>query len=105
MSTEISRTSWVDIAVHTMRLWWWVIAIAIAAVAIYERGFILLQQEKLVLSTRLSYLEDRKREALQKQRLLREEFASHEDPAWVELVLRRSLGLTPSGYQKVYFIR
>ena len=39
----------------------------------------------------------------EKQEELRLQIASQSDPAWVELLIKKQLGMVPSGQTKVYF--
>lgn len=53
--------------------------------------------------SQLSSLEQEKQEALAQQEELRAEIESQKDPAFIEMVLKRNLGLVPEGQVKVYF--
>lgn len=105
MLSTLNKTSSLDTAFKIARTWWWVAVIALVTTAIYEHSFNLLKQEKSQLFSKLTSLEKKKRDALREQRLLREEIASQSDPAWLELILKKELGLTPTGTQKAYFKR
>ena len=53
--------------------------------------------------TRLHSLEKEKAIAMAEQQELILQIESQADPAWVEMVLKRNLGLVPEGQVKVYF--
>jgi hypothetical protein len=57
------------------------------------------------LRDRMRLLEIEKQLALQEREDLLLQIASQSDPAWIELVLMKGLGLVPKGYKKVYFKR
>lgn len=55
------------------------------------------------LSFRLEEMNKEKHLALQKKDELCLRIASQDDPAWIEVVLMRDLGVVPEGWLKVYF--
>ena len=59
--------------------------------ALQEISFRFQEMEKECL------MEHRERENLQMQ------IASHNDPAWIEMVLMREIGVVPEGWIKVHF--
>ena len=83
--------------------WWWVALFSLSAAFFYCHAL----QEKKQLIQGLAY----KRAGLQKEYLsllkdrdnLSERMASQSDPAWVEMVLMRDLGVVPEGWLKVHF--
>lgn len=69
--------------------------------------FIPAMKERRATVAELSYrLEKMEREkelaALEKEELLLQ-IASQSDPAWIEMVLLRELGMVPDGFMKVHF--
>ena len=82
---------------------WLVVVFCLAAVFIYVRS---MKEKKMALSEYAFRLEE-----MQKERLLacaeRDELhlriASQTDPAWIEMVLMRDLGVVPQGWMKVHF--
>lgn len=82
---------------------WWIILFALACYFAYEQGMRSREMEYASLKKR--YLES----GQERQRLLRIQedlllqINSQSDPAWVELVLIKGLGLVPEGQTKVYF--
>ena len=55
------------------------------------------------LEQRAFELQEEKRAALQQKEELELRIASQSDPAWIELVLLREVGVVPEGYLKVHF--
>ena len=55
------------------------------------------------MKDRLLVLEKQKALALENQQELKLQIASQSDPAWVEMVLMRNLGMVPKDQTKVYF--
>ncbi len=55
------------------------------------------------LSQRLLEMEREKIQSLQNQEDLQLRLASQNDPAWIEMVLIRELGVVPEGFLKVHF--
>ena len=81
----------------------WLIAIFIGCGALYLHA--LWQKDRAYQQTasQLSSLEQDKQEALAQQEELRAEIESQKDPAFIEMILKRNLGLVPEGQVKVYF--
>lgn len=82
---------------------WWVILFMLCCYLSYEQG---LQKKDIDLSklqTQLEYLQKRKKLLLLQQEDLQRQINSQSDPAWVELVLMKGLGLSPEGQTKVLF--
>jgi hypothetical protein len=55
------------------------------------------------LQNKLTELEEQRVASVQKQEDLRLQIQSQDDPAWVEMVLMRELGLVPDRTRKVFF--
>lgn len=82
---------------------WWVIAFVALCGVLYLHG---IRQKNLSyqeMSGRLQTLEEEKAVALAQQDELLLQIQSQSDPAWIEMVLQRNLGLVPEGQSKVYF--
>lgn len=62
-----------------------------------------LDEEKAGLQAQLLSLQNAIQEAEVKQRNLIRQINSQSDPAWVELLLKRELGLVPEGQKKIHF--
>lgn len=82
---------------------WWVILFAIISYMLFEQGMKVRDLEYVKLQEHHIDLERQKKEALALQEKLLLEINSQSDPAWVEMVLMKGLGLIPEGQIKVFF--
>lgn len=84
---------------------WWVFLFCALAGYVYVQS----QREKHLaareLAFRLEEMEKEKRLALQERDDLHLRIASQSDPAWIEMILMRDLGVVPEGFLKVHFKR
>ena len=91
-----------------MSVWsrsWWVVCFCLIAGLVH---FHFLKEKKNALSLlgcRLEEMEIEKLLALEKREDLRLRISSQNDPAWIEMVLIRDLGVVPEGFLKVHFKR
>ena len=88
---------------HWLHRSWWVIAFISLCGVLYLHG---ARQKNITyqeMDGRLQILEKEKALALVEQEELLLQIQSQSDPAWVEMVLKRNLGLVPEGQTKVYF--
>lgn len=88
---------------HWLHRSWWVIAFVSLCGVFYLHG---ARQKNITyqeMSGRLQILEKEKALALAEQEELLLQIQSQSDPAWIEMVLKRNLGLVPGGQTKVYF--
>lgn len=86
-----------------LRSWSWMF-LFIALVAITtERALKRVREERNLLSTQLISLKEEKKVAMKVREKLTKQINSQSDPAWIELVLKRELGLVPEGQTKVLF--
>lgn len=88
---------------HFLSRSWWVIAFVALCGVLYLHG---VRQKNITyqeMEGRLQTLELEKTLALAEQEELLLQIQSQSDPAWVEMVLKRNLGLVPQGQTKVYF--
>lgn len=85
--------------------WWWVALFCATTGIVYFHS----QREKngalRNLSFRLEEMEKEKLLALSDREMLNLRIASQDDPAWIEMILMRDLGLVPEGFLKVHFKR
>lgn len=85
--------------------WWWVTAFCLASAAMYFQS---MKEKKSALVEYTFRLEEMEKEKLlayaEKEELLLK-IASQSDPAWIEMVLMRDLGVVPEGWLKVHFKR
>lgn len=89
-----------------MSVWgrtWWVVAFC-AITGIVHFHFLKEKQNAIhVLNSRLEEMESEKWAALQKREEFQLRIASQNDPAWIEMILMRDLGVVPEGFLKVHF--
>lgn len=86
------------------RNWWFVLFCCIAALV--HVHFSKEKKESLkLLRARLAQMEQEKLQALQTKEDLEITIASQSDPAWIEMILIRELGVVPEGFLKVHFKR
>lgn len=82
---------------------WWVVLFC-ATVGVVHLHFFKLQKEGVKnLENRLVNMQKEKLAALSLRNDLKERIASQSDPAWIEMVLMRDLGVVPEGFLKVHF--
>lgn len=62
-----------------------------------------LEEQGNFLERQLTELKGKIKEGLLRQENLKRQINSQSDPAWVEMVLKKELGLVPEGQIKVYF--
>lgn len=90
-----------------MVLWltktWWVIAFCLVMAICYLQAAGTKLSVISQLEARALELEEEKKEALIAKEELELRIASQSDPAWIELVLLREVGVVPEGYLKVHF--
>jgi len=82
---------------------WWVIIFFLICFFIYDQGMQRKNLEQRKLYDKLLKVQNETAKAIEDQEDLKLELQSHNDPAWIELVLMRKLGLVPEGQIKVYF--
>jgi hypothetical protein len=83
---------------------WWVFGIFVLSFCLFERGVKAINLDLAALNKQIDELHaviDRE-EALSLH--LQERLSSFEDPAWIELLLIKNLGLIPEGYHKYVLI-
>jgi hypothetical protein len=83
--------------------YWWVVVFCTVTSLVY---FHALKEKKSAvrhLGLRLEKMEQEKWFAFQKREDLQLRIASQNDPAWIEMILMRDLGVVPEGFLKVHF--
>jgi hypothetical protein len=85
--------------------WWWVAVFVAAAGGISYFAIDAKNISLKELSFRLGEMEKERMVAAQEKEELKVAAASQSDPAWIEMVLMRDLGLVPEGWLKVHFKR
>jgi hypothetical protein len=79
------------------------IAFIMLVAVVTERSLHSVRLEKRTLQTKLTELERAKNAENELQQALALQVKSQSDPAWVEMVLIRELGLLPEGQRLVLF--
>ncbi|MES2344782.1 MAG: hypothetical protein V4494_02435 [Chlamydiota bacterium] len=82
---------------------WWTLLLCILSFSFYTHAMQKKEGEYQLLQRHLDDLEVEKRVALEKREDLLLQISSQSDPAWIQLMLMKGLGLVPEGQQKVYF--
>ncbi len=82
---------------------WWTILIILLSYALYLHGMHKKKQMHLTLKAKVEVLENQLCAALEKREDLLLQINSQSDPAWTEILLKKHLGMVPSGQTKVYF--
>lgn len=82
---------------------WWVILFFLFSYFAFDQAFKRKTIEEDALKKKLATLLEDELAAEQKQEDLKLEIASQNDPMWIELTLKRCLGLVPEGEIKVHF--
>lgn len=84
---------------------WWVVLFCLTASAIHLHFLKGQKTQVKQLCYRLEEMEKAKGAAFVLRNDLRERISSQSDPAWIEMVLMRDLGVVPEGFLKVHFKR
>jgi len=82
---------------------WWVVTVCLLAGIIYIPAVNARRAAFRELTARMVELQQEKQIMLEKKEQLSLALASQNDPAWIELVLLRELGVVPDGFLKVHF--
>lgn len=83
----------------------WVTVFILLCFGLYENNNKNFNQEYHLLHSRYSYLEKEKNEALKVNKNLLLRINSQSDPAWLELILIKNLGLVPENQKKIVFLK
>ena len=79
---------------------WWVVAIFVITLSLFERGLSEIHADELMLNHQINSLQAEIADAQLIGKRRRDRLSSIEDPAWIELLLIKHLGLIPEGYHK-----
>lgn len=82
---------------------WWMWVVIVFCYLLYSHGIRKKQEEQAALEARLQDIEQMQFLALQEKEDLLLQLNSQSDPAWIELTLKKTLGVVPEGQIKVYF--
>jgi len=82
---------------------WWVAAICALVGCVYVHSLKEKNAALRELVFRLQEMEKEKLLASQEKEELHLRISSQNDPAWIETILMRDLGVVPEGYLKVHF--
>lgn len=83
---------------------WWVFAFILLNICIFNQTFKHLDQGEAHLHSSLAQLQQEKEGFLKRQGEMKLEIESQNDPYWIELLLKRELGLVSEGQMKVQFL-
>jgi len=82
---------------------WWLALLAAFLLIAHEKGVIDQNRRMEAVSEQLEHLQKRRDELASEQRYLQAQLTHGADPAWMERVLMKHLGLAPKGYRRVHF--
>ena len=83
--------------------YWWTLLFVAACLLLYFHGIEKKKQACIDLREKAWELESLKRLAQVEQEELMLQIQSQNDPEWIEMVLKKRLGVVPEGQMKVYF--
>ncbi len=81
----------------------WVMFFIFICLMVYESNLKHYRHDLKSLQTKVAGLVKEKQEAKALNESLKLKVSSHDDPAWVNLVLMEELGLVPDGQRKIIF--
>jgi hypothetical protein len=84
---------------------WWVFLFCFLCISSYVQASRSRDSALTDLALRYCEMEQAKMAALREQEELSMRMHSEHDPAWIELVLMRELGVVPEGWIKVHFTK
>lgn len=83
----------------------WVILCMLCCCCVYIHAMNKKKQVVGELQVQMCALQSKKQLLLEEKKDLTLQINSQKDPAWIELILMKELGLVPEGQLKVYFTR
>lgn len=87
------------------RSWWWVALVCFLSFFVYFQAIKEKKRSIAELSSRIDQLQKEKAYAKELKEELLLAVSSQDDPAWIEMILMRDLGVVPEGWLKVHFKR
>jgi hypothetical protein len=88
-----------------LRTWWWTATFCLLIAGLYGQGMKKQNASLREVTLRFSEIEHETLLAMEEKENLSLRLASQSDPAWIELVLLRQMGVVPDGFLKVHFKR
>lgn len=85
------------------RRWYLVLVFCLVTCFIYNKAVKKKKNAFTEYSFLLQEMEKTRNLAANEKEYLELKIASHDDPAWIEMILMRDLGVVPEGYLKVHF--
>lgn len=85
------------------RHWMWALLFCLTTGFVYSQSIKAKKVSFVEYSRLLEDLEKEKQKLSSEKEELLLRMASQTDPAWIETILMRDLGVVPEGYLKVYF--
>lgn len=82
---------------------WWVVCFLVVTYCLGLKSFEKKEHSIAGLKAQVSLLANQKTLATQKKLDLEKKIISHKDPAYVEMILMKNLGVVPEGYVKISF--
>lgn len=98
---EVPNFSWLDFFKSS----WWILLFCGGCLGIYAHCMEKKQSEYLDIKEKIKQLELQRDTLAKVQDNLKLQIHSQNDPEWIELTLKKQLGLVPDGQMKVYFKR
>lgn len=83
--------------------WYWVAAFCLVTCFVYSQSMKKKKYAVLEYTFRLQEMEKERYLASVEKEYLQLKISSQDDPAWIEMILMRDLGVVPEGYLKVHF--
>jgi len=83
--------------------WLWVVIFCLGVAFVYSQSMKKKRSSLVECAHLLTEIEKTRAELSKEKEQLHLKIASQADPAWIEMILMRDLGVVPEGYLKVYF--
>ncbi|NGX40054.1 MAG: hypothetical protein KR126chlam1_01394 [Chlamydiae bacterium] len=83
--------------------YWWTILLLLFCYGFYLHGMHTKKEMRLDLGGKVLFLESQLFCAIEKRDDLLLQMDSQSDPAWIEMLIKKNLGMVPKGQLKVYF--
>jgi hypothetical protein len=82
---------------------WWVVSFFLMCHLLYETTSSHWKEEFSSLENQLLLLQKEKQYAIEEKEEMLRQIKSHNDHDWIEIILKKELGLVPEGQKKVFF--